>query len=84
MKSQQDSSSEDNNYHTDVWTTVGAQTDPLPGPKVVLFCPKENPGLLGAVEPNSPVVALGVAVAAPNRPPVPAGIGVVEPFLPAW
>lgn len=50
---------------------------------MLLFCPKEKL-VLGAVEPNRPVVALDVAVAGPNRLPVPAAIGLVGPFLPAW
>lgn len=55
----------------------------LLAPKVLLFCPKEKL-VLGAVEPNRPVVVLDVAVAGPNRLPVPAAIGLAGPFLPAW
>lgn len=40
--------------------------------------------MLGAAEPNRPVVALDVAVAGPNKLAVPAAIGLLGPFLPAW
>lgn len=63
---------------------LGQQHHHLLGvPKVLLFWPKEKL-VLEAVEPNRPVGAVDVTVAAPNKLPVPAAIGLVGPFLPAW
>lgn len=72
-----------NGAETTIQTVADKKTNKPGVPKVLLFCPNEKP-VLGAEEPNRPVVALDVAVADPNKLPVPAAIGLVGPFLPAW